>query len=318
MSRSAPIVLSKPAGRLLPLLLLLLLGSGWGLTFPTSKIAMSEGVGPMGYVFWQTAGAGAALLLVCGLRRRLPRCDLRHLAYYAVCGLVGVTLPNAILLAAIAHLPASLTALIVNTAPLLTFAMVLGLGLERFEARRAAGLLLGFAGAALLALGGAALDANPDGGSLLGWVAFAFLGPLCYAGVAIYNQRRRPAGSDSLALACGMVLMGFLGSLPLTWVRGEFDPLWRLGPGELAVLLQIAISSLAYALQFEIIRLAGAVYFSQVSYITAATALSWSYVILGERLSGVLALAVALIFGGLALVNWPRPAPPIPSRSQSR
>lgn len=286
--------------RLLPLLLLILQGTAWGLTFPTSKIAMTEGVGPAGYVFWQTLGAGSVLLLVALLRRRLPRWDLRHVFYYAVCGLIGITLPNAILLAAVAHLPASLTALMVNTSPLVTFAIVLLLGMERFVWRRAAGLAIGFLGAALLALRGARLD----DGAALGWVLFGFLGPLCYAGVAIFNQRCRPEGSDSLSLACGMVIMGFLGALPLAALRGEIQPLWPVGPGELAVMVQIAVSCFGYIVQFEVIRMAGAVYFSQVTYIVAVTALSWSYLLLGEEPSPVLGLAVLLIFAGLVLLNW--------------
>jgi drug/metabolite transporter (DMT)-like permease len=172
---SPALALDSVPRRLLPLLLLLLQGTAWGLTFPTSKIAVDHGVGPAGYVFWQTLGAGSVLLLLALIRRRPPRWDRRHLGYYAVCGLVGITLPNMILLIAVAHLPAGLTALIVNTSPLVTFAIVLLLGMERFVWRLAAGLAIGFLGAALLALRGASLD----GGTALGWVLFGFLGPLC-------------------------------------------------------------------------------------------------------------------------------------------
>ena len=118
---SPALALDSVPRRLLPLLLLLLQGTAWGLTFPTSKIAVDHGVGPAGYVFWQTLGAGSVLLLLALIRRRPPRWDRLHLGYYAGCGLVGITLPNMILLIAVAHLPAGLTALIVNTSPLVTF-----------------------------------------------------------------------------------------------------------------------------------------------------------------------------------------------------
>ena len=301
MSNPALALASSPR-RFLPLLLLLLQGTAWGLTFPTSKIAMAGGIGPTGYVFWQTLGAGSVLMLVTLLRRQLPRWDRRHFFYYTVCGLVGITLPNAILLAAVAHLPASLTALMVNTSPLITFAIVLLVGMERFVWRRAAGLAIGFLGAALLALRGAGLD----GGAALGWVLFGFLGPLCYAGVAIFNQRCRPEGSDSLSLACGTVIMGFLGALPLAAIRDEIQPLWPVGAGELAVVIQIAVSCFGYIVQFEVIRMAGAVYFSQVTYIVAVTALIWSYLLLGEEPGPLLGVAVLLIFAGLVLLNWQR------------
>jgi drug/metabolite transporter (DMT)-like permease len=56
--------------------------------------------------------------------------------------------------------------------------------------------------------------------------------------------------------------------------------------------------------QFEVIRMAGAVFFSQVTYMTAATALIWSYLLLDEALRPLQGLAMLLIFAGLALVNW--------------
>jgi len=307
LARYGPIAMSSPAvmperapRRCLPLLLLLFQGTAWGLTFPTSKIAVENGIGPAAYVFWQTLGAGSVLMLVALARRRPPRWDLRHLAYYAYCGIVGITLPNAILLAAVAHMPASVQALIVNLSPLVTLAIALTIGMERFQWRRAAGLVIGFGGAALLLLNGADLG----GAAALAWVLVAFLGPLCYASVSVFNQRYRPAGSDSLSLACGMLIVGFLGAAPLAAIRGEIQPLWPMGPGEIAVMIQIAASVCGTVVQFEVIRMAGAVFFSQVTYITAATALIWSYLLLDEALSPLQGLAMLLIFAGLLLVNW--------------
>jgi drug/metabolite transporter (DMT)-like permease len=37
--------------------------------------------------------------------------------------------------------------------------------------------------------------------------------------------------------------------------------------------------------QFEVVRMAGAVFFRQVAFVTAATALIWSYLLLGESLT---------------------------------
>ncbi|HWA45926.1 MAG TPA: DMT family transporter [Hypericibacter adhaerens] len=299
---SSPAVPLEPAPRrVLPLLLLLFQGTAWGLTFPTSKIAVENGIGPAAYVFWQTLGAGAVLLVVAVARRRLPRWDLRHLAYYAYCGLVGITLPNAILLAAMAHMTASVQALIVNLSPLVTLAMALTIGMEPFQKRRALGLAIGFGGAGLLVMNGAGLG----GSAALGWLLIAFLGPLCYASVSVFNQRFRPPGSDSLSLACGMLIVGFLGAAPLAAIRGEIQPLWPVGPGELAVMIQIAASCCGTVVQFEVIRMAGAVFFSQVTYMTAASALIWSYLLLDESLTPLQGLAMLLIFAGLVLVNWP-------------
>jgi len=306
MSSSA-VPLDSALRRFLPLFLLMFQGTAWGLTFPTSKIAAENGIGPAAYVFWQTLGAGAVLLVIALARRRLPRWDLRHIVYYAYCGIVGITLPNALLLAAVAHMTASVQALIVNLSPLVTLAIALTIGMERFQPRRALGLAIGFGGAGLLVMNGADLG----GAAALGWLLIAFLGPLCYASVSVFNQRFRPAGSDSLSLACGMLIAGFLGAAPLAAIRSEIEPLWPVGPGELAVMIQIAASVCGTVVQFEVIRMAGAVFFSQVTYMTASTALIWSYLLLGESLGPLQGVAMLLIFAGLVLVNWPPAKKPV-------
>ncbi|MDF2765261.1 MAG: Multidrug transporter permease, partial [Rhodospirillales bacterium] len=115
---------------LAPLLMMLTVGTLWGLTFSFAKAASDAGIGPLAYCFWQTTGAGTVLLLVCVLRREPPRLDRPHLAYYLTCGFLSLAVPNLILQTVIGHVPAGVTAIIVTTVPLLTYAIAMAVKLD--------------------------------------------------------------------------------------------------------------------------------------------------------------------------------------------
>jgi drug/metabolite transporter (DMT)-like permease len=301
---------SRPGRRAwLPLVLLLVLGTLWGGTFTLSKIAIGGGVPPLGYAFWQALGPALLLLLVCALRRVRLGLSRRHVLFYVLAGLLGITIPNINFFFVIGHIPAGIMAVVVATAPMLTYGFALVIGEERFGRRRAVGIGLGLAGALCLLLPRASL---PDP-AMLGWVVLGFLTPAFYAANSLYSARRRPPGGDSLGLACGMMFGASLFQTAAMLATGSFYPLWPpFGPPDWALIGQILISAVAYILFFEVLRLAGAVFFSQVGYIVTLTGLGWGMVAFGERHSGWLYLATGLIFAGLALVNLRRRGKPAP------
>jgi drug/metabolite transporter (DMT)-like permease len=289
----------------LPLVMLLVLGTLWGGTFTLSKVAIDGGVPPLGYAFWQAFGPALILLLVCALRRIRLGLSRGEFLFYVTAGLLGITIPNINFFFVIAHIPAGVMAVVVATAPMLTYGFALTLGEERFGWGRAGGIGLGLAGALCLLLPRASL---PDP-AMLGWVVLAFLTPAFYAANSLYSARRRPAGGHSLALACGMMFGASLFQSAAMLASGSFYPLWPpFALPDWALIGQIAISAVAYIMFFEVLRLAGAVFFSQVGYIVTLTGLAWGMVVFGERHSGWLYLATGLIFAGLALVNLQRRA----------
>ncbi|MGH6962786.1 MAG: DMT family transporter [Dongiaceae bacterium] len=285
---------------LLPLGMLLALGVIWGLSFPVAKIAAKYGVPALGYVAWQTLGAGAILLIVCLLRGTPPRLSWKSCRYYAFSGFYGIAFPNVVLQLAIAEMPAGIAAIIVNTTSLLTYGLALAFAMERFRWLHLTGLGCGFAGALLLLLPKASLP-TPE---MAGWVAFGFITPFSYAIANIFNTRHRPASDGSLAIACGTLFGAACWVVPMALAFDQFHAVGSpLGAGDAAILAQVLISSIAYILVFEVLRLAGAVYFSQVGYIVALTALGWGMLFFGERHSAWIWAAMALIFAGLFLVN---------------
>ena len=292
-----------PAGggsRLVPLTMMLVVGTLWGLTFSFAKAASEAGIGPLAYGFWQTTGAGSVLLLVCQVRRERLRLDRAHLTYYLTCGFLSLAMPNLILQMVIGHVPAGVAAILVTTVPLVTYAIAMAVKLDHFAPRRSLGLLAGFLGALVLVGPRASL---PEPG-MAGWVLFGFLAPLFYGSGNVYVAKFRPA-SAALPLAAGMLWGAAFWQAPAILLTDGFQMLTPpFSFGEWGVIGQISVTSLASILYFEIVRRAGPVFFSQVAYVVTLTAILWAMAIFGERHSELVWAAAALIASGVALVNF--------------
>lgn len=291
--------------RLLPLGMIVVLGSLWGLAFSFSKMATNGGVHPIAYTFWQAFAAGIVVLGVCLLRRTRLSFRPDHLRVYLVNGVTGIALPNVILVTAIAHLPAGVMVLTIPFSPLMTYVIAVAVGMERYSVLRVAGVLCGLGGVALIVLPRASLpdvDAAP-------WFLLALLTPACYAVNGILAVRLRPPDARSLPLAAGMLLAAAIVLAPFMFAPDVlFVPSLPLGEAEIGVFGQIAVSSVAYVMLFEILRLAGPVFMSFTGYIVTLTGIAWGVLLFGERHSPWVWSAGLLIFAGLALVNLRRDA----------
>jgi drug/metabolite transporter (DMT)-like permease len=283
----------------LAVLQLVTVGTLWGATFSIAKLAITNGVPPLGYGFWQSTGSGLVLLAILALRReRLPM-SRRHLLFYLMTGGLGISVPNVTFYIVIQFVPVGIMAVVITTAPIITFVLALLFGLEAWRWRRIGGLMLGLAGALLLVL-----PAVAAGDALSFWMILGFVTPLAYSLNSILTARLRPAGGSALSYACGMMLCAGMLQGPVMLATGQaWAPGLPLGLPELAIALQIAISASAYVVFFHLVRVAGPVYFSQVGYVVTLTGLLWGFFLFHERLEATVYLATVVIFAGLALVN---------------
>lgn len=286
----------------LPPVLLLVLGLNWGFGFAMSKVGVTGGLLPLGYAFWQCFGAGLLLLAITAWRQQMPPLDWRHLRYYVISGVTNIALPNTVSLICVRHIPVGVMVLMVTLAPLMTYALSQALRLEPFNARRAVGMLLGFAGALLILIPRASLP-SPE---MASWALLAILTPILYAGSNVYIGWARPTDVPSLALGASMQIAAGLAVLPVALVLDQFHVLWPpLSAGELANLAHVAIAGLGALLFFEIIRMAGVVFMSQVAYVVCLSGVLWGWLVFDERHSLWVWAAMALIFAGLTLVTMP-------------
>lgn len=293
------------SGRLVPALLLLFLGTIWGLNASVAKLAGQNGVAPIGLAAWQMSGAAVVTLIAARAAGLRVRFDRAHWRYYLVVGLIGTAAPNVNMVNALNHLPAGLLMIGLSTVPLFSYLMSLAVRLERFDRLRLGGVLLGFAGVLTIVLPEASL---PEANDAL-WFLIGLLTPLLYGFSSVATAKLRPADASSLPLAAGMLLVIALALWPTAWAAGHvYAPGWPVGEGPertaaLALAGVIAVSSIAYILYFEIVRMAGPVAVSVVGYVVTCTGIGWGMVFFDERHSPYVWVGVAVIFAGLALVN---------------
>jgi drug/metabolite transporter (DMT)-like permease len=289
-------------------LVLLLMGAGWGSTQPLGKIAVSSGHQHFGLIFWQLV-IGAVVLggLLLVQRKRVP-INRATLGFAVVIAVIGTIIPNSTFYYSVAHLPAGIMSILISTIPLMALPIALALGTDKFSLIRLAGLLCGLLGVILIAAPDGAL---PDA-AMVAFLPVALIGPLFYAFESNYVARFGTAGMDAVQ---AMFLASFVGAIiafPIAIGTGQFiDPLQPWTMAEWALIASSTIHCFAYASYVWLAARVGAVFASQASYIVTGTGVIWAMLLLGERFSPWVWAALVVMMVGLTLVK-PREKTPQP------
>ena len=292
---------TSPPNKFLPIALLLMIGGLWGFFFILIKNTVTSGIHPTAYVFWFCLGSGLVVLIIGLLRGRRPPMSKRHLIYYFRAAALRFTIANAILYAAQGKLPVGVMAVIMAFTPIFTHLVSLIAGVEKLAWLRLWGILFGFVGVLIIVVPKASL---PDP-SLTIWVLIGFGTPLLHGLAYVFlSDSNRPPDIDSLQLATGTLLAAAAMALPISLVIGEF---YILAPpftnGELTMILHFVLAGFNFYGVFELLRIAGPTYMSQSSFLSVIFGVFFGIVLLGEQHSLYIWVAIALILGGVALVN---------------
>ncbi len=282
---------------------LVLMGAGWGVTQPLTKIAVSTGYGHFGLVFWQMALGAMLMGIICtigGLRLPLHR---RALRLYVILALIGTILPNTISYQAAVHLPSGIMSLLLSMIPMFAFVIALALGNDQFQWRRVVGLGFGLVGVLIIIVPSVDL-----GQSIPVFWAIAYLVTgLFYAFEGNYIAKWGTEGLGPFQVMLGASLMGMIGIAPVAVATGQFiAPDTTLPVPQLALIGASVVHVFVYATYVWLAGRAGAVFTAQVSYLVTGFGLLWAYLILSEAYAPTLWLALAAIFAGMYLVQ-PRP-----------
>lgn len=286
--------------------LLILLGFIWGSGYSIAHYAMTHGVPPLGYAFWQSLGPAIALIILTmrQWRGRLMSI-LRFWPYFLITGVLGIFIPNTNMYFAAPHMPAGMLAVIVNVVPLMVYPLALLFKQEKFDGFRIAGVFCGVIGIMIVVIPGSGLLGN----TLNSWTLMALLTPLCFALCVIYIAKYRPVHLDALTCSAGMLTASALLLIPVVHWTGSFYALHMpLHKVDWVVLLEIVLSSAGYVLLFKLIRMAGPVYYSLVSGVVTLTGLFWGRIIFGEHLTAGMIVAVLFILLAITLVTMRRRA----------
>jgi drug/metabolite transporter (DMT)-like permease len=285
------------------ILALTLIGAVWALTFPMTKIAVLGGYRSFGIIFWSSVIAAIVLAVILRWRGIGMPTHRAALGRYLFVALAGTVLPSAATYTAAEHLPAGIIAVCMALIPIVTFPMVIALGMERPDLKRFSGLMLGCIGVLFIALPDASL---PDPTKAV-FILLALLSVLFYAAEGVGLARIGRAGLDPAQLMLGAFLLSVVMTLPIALITGTFIvPSVGFGKAGGAVVASGLANVVAYVGYVWIIGRGGAVFAGQVSYIVTGFSILWSMLLLGESYSVWVWGAMAVIFAGLFLTQ-PRP-----------
>ena len=281
--------------------LMLLIGIIYPLLFTLNNLAVSAGIPAIAFTFWQTLGASIILLTIGMVRKELPKWVWQYIKAYLVIGLTGIAAPISLLAWLSTKLPVGVISVIVILSPPITYAIALGLRLERLKALRLVGILFGFGGILLLILP----ELNLPQSDMVWWLLLALLAPTSFALTNNLAAIIRPPDSPAISFSCGLVSAAAIMLIPAMFVFDHVyiipDPsLWA----NLAILGASIITCLMYILFLVLVKAAGPVFFSQFNYVVVIAGLGWGILLKNESYSLNVWFAAVLMLGGVAFLTW--------------
>ena len=276
---------------------LLLLGAVWGGSFLFMRIAAKD-FGAFALVEVRLA-LGALILLPFLLRVR-DKLTLSHWLRLLGIGIINSAAPFVLFAWAAQRAPAGVVAISNATVVMFTSLVAFLLFGEKISKRSALGLLAGFVGVAVLASG------KTSGGSVLYAALAGVFASILYGFGGNFTKRYLHDLPPS-AVAAGTVLCASIVVAPLaaaTWPSTPIPTLSWLS----AIMLGALCTGLAYFLYYRLLYRIGAPRTSTVTYLVPLFGVIWAWVFLGEPLTLSMAIAGALILGGVALSQKKAPA----------
>lgn len=295
--------------------LLVLNGSLIAAIYAVAKQAVQAGV-PFATVFAGQVGV-AAVIVAIALRMRGEPFPVhpRHIRYGLVAGLIGVTGPNLVTFAALAHLPAGVIGALTSLAPVFTYAIAIGLRLESLKIVGGLGVVFGLLGAVLIA--------DPDTADLTSrtpWLLLALCSPLLLACGNVYRSVAWPRGLTPMGAAAVLLLLQCLVGIPVAAIAfGLSIPSNAAATGIPAVLAAGLLMAAFYMTAFELQRRAGPVLVGQLGNVISVASLAIGAVWLGERYESSTLVGAVIVVSGVLLVTWSRrdAGPPVAESSST-
>jgi drug/metabolite transporter (DMT)-like permease len=274
----------------------------WGTSFLFIKVGVSE-LHPLWLTFGRVlAGAVTLLVVLAVLRDRLPR-DPVLWAHLTVVAALGVTLPFTLFGFGEQRVSSVLAGIWNAATPLVALPLaVLAFRTERMTVRRAAGIVIGFAGV-LVVLG----VWRGVGGAQLTGQLMCFGAAMCYA-VAIPYQKRFVAGraGSGVSLAAAQLLIALAQVAICAPLLAGAPP----APASLSVRVLLCVlalgalgTGLAFVLNFRVIRIAGASTSASVTYLMPVVATIVGVVVLREHLLWNQPVGALIVLAGVAVAQ---------------
>ena len=261
-----------------------------------AKLAYDEGANAATLLTLRFASAAVVMWVIVAARGETRRLDRRTVVVGAGLGLFGYSLQAGGYFAALEHLDASVTALILYTYPGMVFVGAVLLGREHFSATKILALAVAAAGLALVLAGGASGALNSTGLLLAIGAALAYTTYILVADTVI-------ADADPFALTAVVATGAFASVGSYTVLSGQFDA--GFGAGGWAALAGLVGFSTVLAITTFFLGLerVGPSTASIVSTIEPAWTVALAAIVFGESLGAVQLLGGALVLGAVVLLQ---------------
>ena len=275
----------------------LLLAAIWGASFLFMRIGAVE-FGALPTAAVRVAIAAVFLLPLVWLRGLLPvlRKNWRRILFI---GLLNSGIPFACFSFALLSISTGLASILNATVPMFGALIAWAWLKDKLTAWRMAGLVIGFAGVALLAWDQASF--KPAGSGVApGWALLACLfACVCY-GISASYTKRYLAGLPPLVTAAGSQIGATLGlALPAMWLWPARMPSVSAWLALLAV--GVLCTAIAYILFFRLIEQAGPPRALSVTFLVPVFAVLYGALFLGESVTPWMVGCAAVIVCGTAL-----------------
>jgi drug/metabolite transporter (DMT)-like permease len=294
-------VLYNPAMSKRGWILFLSLGLLWGMPYLLIRIAVGE-IDPLVVAGARTV-LGSLLLLPLALHRNALMPAFRKWKWLLAFTLIEISLPWWLLGHAETRLNSSTAGLLIAVVPLFAALIVTRLGHEKLEPRRIFGLMLGFAGVALLV----GLDIHFDDFAA---VAATILVALCYAiGPIIIDRKLNDV--PAIGVITGSLILATLIYLPFApFLMPETV---SLAAASSVVGLGVLCTAAAFIVFFALIAEVGPARATVITYVNPAVAIVLGAMVLDEPLTLGMAIGFPLVIAGSFLGTMKAKAPPAPA-----
>ncbi|MBU3028681.1 DMT family transporter [Paracoccus sp. XHP0099] len=279
---------------------LLLLSLLWGGSFFLIAVAVT-GLPVLTIVALRVSIAAVLLWLIVAVTGRAVPRDRALWLSFLIMGILNNAVPFGLIVWGQTAIPSGLASILNATTPLWTV-IVSGLLLsdERATLRKLVGVVLGLGGVAVMI----GLDSLAGLGHAV-WPQLAILGAtISYAFAGTFGRRFGAMGIDPVVAGAGMVTASSAILLPLALLVDGLPGAGVPGRVWLAVAVLGAVSTgLSYLLYFRVLARAGATNLSLVTFLVPVSAILLGWLFLNETLGAAHLLGMALIAGGLALID---------------
>jgi drug/metabolite transporter (DMT)-like permease len=272
------------------------LGAVWGCSFLFNAVLIRE-ISPL----WVSAGRVTVGALICwvyvlAMRRPFPS-DPKIYAQLVVLGILNYAIPFALFPYAEEHVASSIIGVINGMTPMTTVIVSqLWPGGERASWNKVAGVIVGLAGAVLLA--------SPSFGSGSAEIValLAALGAtLCYA--VTLNYARRFKGVDSSAVATSSLTAAAILMVPIALFFSGTPVITKAETWGALFGIGVFSTSFSFLLVYWLLPRVGATNLSLNTFITPISAIILGVLVLHEGFVPVQIAGIAVIFVGLVVID---------------